>query len=56
MIEGRWQFILKVKKQTEDSTSDLGIFPQPMDLALGCRIHTSGNHWIFPQLVDSTLR
>jgi len=41
MIEGRWQFKLKVKKQIEGSTSNLGIFPQPVDLALGHKIYTN---------------
>jgi len=36
--------MLKVKKQTKGSTSNLEIFSQPVDLAPGCRIHTSVFH------------
>ena len=44
MIEGGREFMLKVKKQTKDSISNLWIFPQPVDLAPGCIIHINVFH------------
>jgi len=36
--------MLKVKKQTEGSTSNLEIFPQSVGLAPGCIIYTNVSH------------